>query len=749
MAVDVSRIPNNNKFDPVREAILQLQEDIQAEGQIAYDGNITISKSTGSTIEITSGSFSVNQSNDTNIIIGIDDSGYYSTSGGTIDGDVTITGSLTIDTDLTVSGTTTYINTQHLNIGDNIVTLNADLPSDTAPTENAGIEINRGSSTNVDFLWNETSNEWDLQTYSGLRIYKFGTGSNTLTIEAGSTAGDAVLALTPNTTGTGGVIQTTNERPIVFQPYSTTKMVIASGGDVNIYDNLAIGRTGTPQADIHIGNNDGTRRIVLHGANSAANSSELIFGDSTQDAPRYAGMGIRYSSDSNYLTIRSFYDANTSSSVDSEIARFDRTTLESTFQADVTAPTFIGDLTGDVTGNLTGNVTGDLTGNADTATTWENERTVTIGDTGKTVDGSSDVSWSQSEIGTTFQDVVTNGSVVTTGITVNGVTYGSYGSGSTDITGLISGSTFGGLIQGVSTGHLVVGLRENGNTDSFSIISGGGNWTSDDTYDTLIAKFQANGSISFPSGNVDIGSGFLLMNGSTVIDSSKNITAGTISGTAISGTTITATGLGRFDGGVHIDTATNTNQLYISRIGSTANQVVKIGVADTQVIFQYIEDTTSEGNGNFGSYVFLLGGNDGETDVNALTISKESISVAGAINVAGTTFVNSSRDISANSLAVGGSTVIDASRNLDVTSATVKGLLNLTTAGAELQVGGVEVIDASRNITANSLTTDSISGGTIDINGTTAINLQYNGTTQLRIDSSGVDYLGTVWYFVD
>ena len=40
MAVDVSRIPNNNKFDPVREAILDLQSQLEAEGQIAYDGEI-------------------------------------------------------------------------------------------------------------------------------------------------------------------------------------------------------------------------------------------------------------------------------------------------------------------------------------------------------------------------------------------------------------------------------------------------------------------------------------------------------------------------------------------------------------------------------------------------------------------------------------------------------------------------------------------------------------------------------------
>jgi hypothetical protein len=39
------------------------------------------------------------------------------------------------------------------------------------------------------------------------------------------------------------------------------------------------------------------------------------------------------------------------------------------------------------------------TGNAGTATTWQNARTLTIGNTGKSVDGSSNVAWSLSEIG--------------------------------------------------------------------------------------------------------------------------------------------------------------------------------------------------------------------------------------------------------------------------------------------------------------------------------------------------------------
>ena len=156
MAVDVSRIPNNNKFDPVREAILQLQTDIEDTGNTIGNGTLTIGTS-GSLSG--SGTFTANQSNNTTITIGIDDSDYLSLSD---TGEQTIAGDIVISGDLTVSGTTTYINTTNLNIGDNIITLNADLPSGTAPTENAGIEINRGSSTDVSFVWNETSDKWTL-----------------------------------------------------------------------------------------------------------------------------------------------------------------------------------------------------------------------------------------------------------------------------------------------------------------------------------------------------------------------------------------------------------------------------------------------------------------------------------------------------------------------------------------------------------------------------------------------------------
>ena len=89
----------------------------------------------------------------------------------------------------------------------------------------------------------------------------------------------------------------------------------------------------------------------------------------------------------------------------------------------------------------------------------------------------------------------------------------SWSSANTDIDGLLAGSTFGALYQVRDSAHLVIGLQENDSNDSVAIISGGGNYTTDNTYDTLIARFRANGDTHLHkliaaeldiSGNVDV-----------------------------------------------------------------------------------------------------------------------------------------------------------------------------------------------------------------------------------------------------
>jgi len=72
----------------------------------------------------------------------------------------TLTGDLVLNANLTVTGQTTYVNTQTLLVGDNIFVLNADQPSGSAGTQDAGMSVNRGSDANVSLLWLETPNKW-------------------------------------------------------------------------------------------------------------------------------------------------------------------------------------------------------------------------------------------------------------------------------------------------------------------------------------------------------------------------------------------------------------------------------------------------------------------------------------------------------------------------------------------------------------------------------------------------------------
>ena len=76
------------------------------------------------------------------------------------------------------------------------------------------------------------------------------------------------------------------------------------------------------------------------------------------------------------------------------------------------------------------------------------------------------------------------------------ITIGYFDANATNgIPGLIEASDFGGLIQGGENGHFVLGIRDNDASDALDIVSGGGNFMSDSTYDTLVATFKASGNV--------------------------------------------------------------------------------------------------------------------------------------------------------------------------------------------------------------------------------------------------------------
>ncbi len=98
--------------------------------------------------------------------------------------------------------------------------------------------------------------------------------------------------------------------------------------------------------------------------------------------------------------------------------------------------------------------------------------------------------------------------------------------GDTDIDDLLPGSTFGTIIEGPEFAHLVMGIRDNDANDSFSIISGNGNYTTDTTYDRVVAYFKSNGDVGIctasPEARLHVSGGNIKVDSTYGIDFSSN-----------------------------------------------------------------------------------------------------------------------------------------------------------------------------------------------------------------------------------
>jgi len=145
--------------------------------------------------------------------------------------DVIITGNLT------VNGTTTTVNSNNVSIGDSIITLNSDETG--TPSQNGGIEIERGTSTNQSLVWNENTDKWsvyDGTTYTPILqdLYK----------SIATDSGTAVANTTTDTltiTGAGGLSTSRSGDTI-------TITAAGSLGQQNLYATF-IGDSGTTTAN--------------------------------------------------------------------------------------------------------------------------------------------------------------------------------------------------------------------------------------------------------------------------------------------------------------------------------------------------------------------------------------------------------------------------------------------------------------------------------------------------------------------
>lgn len=93
----------------------------------------------------------------------------------------TFTENIIINGNLTVNGTVTQINSTEVNIGDNVIVLN-DGETGT-PTQDSGIEIERGTSTNAKLIWNETTDKWQAGLDGSLYNIILSTDIGTMALE--------------------------------------------------------------------------------------------------------------------------------------------------------------------------------------------------------------------------------------------------------------------------------------------------------------------------------------------------------------------------------------------------------------------------------------------------------------------------------------------------------------------------------------------------------------------------------------
>jgi len=81
--------------------------------------------------------------------------------------DVTITNNLNVGGDLNVTGSINTVNVTQVNITDNKINLNSDMPEENAPSADAGIIVHRGTEADAELLWNESTDRWQLGLVSG------------------------------------------------------------------------------------------------------------------------------------------------------------------------------------------------------------------------------------------------------------------------------------------------------------------------------------------------------------------------------------------------------------------------------------------------------------------------------------------------------------------------------------------------------------------------------------------------------
>ena len=193
---------------------------------------------------------------------------------------VTVGGNLIVSGNMTVSGTTTTVNTETINLADNQIVLNSNETG--TPSQNGGIEIERGTSANKTFVWNESTDKWTVGsetlvagTFEGA-LSGNATTATTLatarTIAGQSFDGSGNISIAP--TDLTGVTSTASELNILDGVTSTT-------AELNILDGVTSTAAELNLLDGSTANTVVNSKAVVYGSSGEVQATTVDLGDWT------------------------------------------------------------------------------------------------------------------------------------------------------------------------------------------------------------------------------------------------------------------------------------------------------------------------------------------------------------------------------------------------------------------------------------------------------------------------------------
>lgn len=105
-------------------------------------------------------------------------------------GNINVEGNVTVGGDLTVSGSTTTVNTETIKLADNIIELNSNASG--TPSQDSGLTVNRGSSTNMSVFWDESKQTWGVGSNESSNV--FTNVADLVTLKSQTYSSNATLA---------------------------------------------------------------------------------------------------------------------------------------------------------------------------------------------------------------------------------------------------------------------------------------------------------------------------------------------------------------------------------------------------------------------------------------------------------------------------------------------------------------------------------------------------------------------------